>query len=111
MRGWSQPPLRLSATGRRSQLAIVRREVTEFLLLYLSGDGARWGAVWDDPVPSDGVTQQGRQTPVLDGDGRVDGIDLGLMLSNWGIPGRGDLDGDGAVSGTDLGQLLAAWSA
>lgn len=97
--------------SRAAQLAIVRREVTEFLLLYLSGDGARWGAVWDDPVSSDGVTRQGRQTPDLDGDGRVDGVDLGLMLSNWGNPGRGDLDGDGAVSGTDLGQLLAAWSA
>jgi hypothetical protein len=40
----------------------------------------------------------------------VDGIDLGLMLANWGNPGRGDLDGDGVVSGTDLGQMLAAWS-
>jgi len=97
--------------SRAAQLAIVRREVTEFLRLYLSGDGTRWDAVWNAPVPADGVVQQGRQTPDLDGDGRTDGIDLGLMLANWGNPGRGDLDGDGSVSGTDLGQLLAAWSA
>lgn len=97
--------------SRAAQLAIVRREVTEFLRLYLSGDGIRWDAVWGAPGPADGVTQQGRQTPDLDGDGRIDGIDLGLMIANWGHPGRGDLDGDGSVSGTDLGQLLAGWSA
>ncbi|MFM1936699.1 MAG: hypothetical protein RI990_1658 [Planctomycetota bacterium] len=96
--------------SRSAQLAIVRREITEFLRLYLAGDGTRWDAVWGAPLPADGVTQQGRQTPDLDGDGRVDGIDLGLMLANWGNPGRGDLDGDGVVSGTDLGQMLAAWS-
>lgn len=97
--------------SRAAQLAIVRREVTEFLRLYLSGDGTLWDAVWGAPGPAAGVTQQGRQTPDLDGDGRIDGIDLGLMIANWGNPGRGDLDGDGSVSGTDLGQLLAGWSA
>jgi hypothetical protein len=56
------------------------------------------------------VTQQARQTPDLDGNGRVDGSDLGILLADWGLPGRGDLDGDGAVTGGDLGQLLAAWT-
>ena len=45
----------------------------------------------------------------LNGDGRVDGIDLGQLLSAWNTPGPGDLNGDGIVSGPDLGLLLAAW--
>ena len=46
----------------------------------------------------------------LNGDGRVDGADLGLMLVAWGGPGPADLDGDGVVAGADLGLLLAAWT-
>jgi formylglycine-generating enzyme required for sulfatase activity len=49
-------------------------------------------------------------------DGRVDGGDLGLVLSNWGpvvptspISVRCDIDGDGAVTGGDLGLLLSGW--
>jgi YVTN family beta-propeller protein len=42
-------------------------------------------------------------------DGVVNGADLGLLLSNWGIPGAGDLNGDGVVNGVDLGLLLGAW--
>lgn len=47
----------------------------------------------------------------LDGNGRIDGADLGILLGDWGSC-RGcasDLDGDGAVSGSDLGLLLGAW--
>ena len=45
----------------------------------------------------------------LDGDGLVDGADLGLLLANWGGAGSGDLDGSGTIDGADLGLLLAAW--
>ena len=45
----------------------------------------------------------------LNGDGSVDGQDLGVMLGNWGNPGTGDLNQDGAVDGQDLGMLLGAW--
>ena len=45
----------------------------------------------------------------LNGDGVVDGADLGLLLSNWGRSGIGDLNGDGVVNGADLGLLLADW--
>lgn len=44
-------------------------------------------------------------------DGTVNGADLGLLLSNWGIAGAGDLNGDGVVNGTDLGILLGSWGA
>lgn len=48
----------------------------------------------------------------LNGDGVVNGADLGILLSNWGPCDAclSDLDGDGMVDGADLGQLLTAWS-
>jgi len=45
----------------------------------------------------------------LNGDFRVDGADLGILLGQWGGPGSGDLNGDGRVDGADLGILLGAW--
>jgi hypothetical protein len=45
----------------------------------------------------------------LDGDGLVDGADLGGLLSGWGAPGAADIDGSGAVDGSDLGIMLSAW--
>ena len=45
----------------------------------------------------------------LDGDGAVNGADLGLLLAGWNQPGPTDLDGDGTTNGADLGLLLAAF--
>lgn len=48
----------------------------------------------------------------LNGDGVVNGSDLGLLLGNWGCVGSdctGDLNGDGVVDGADLGMLLGGW--
>jgi hypothetical protein len=51
----------------------------------------------------------------LDGDGNVDGLDLALLLGQWGAcPTRpdtcpADLDDSGIVNGLDLAILLAAW--
>ncbi len=47
----------------------------------------------------------------LNGDGSVDGVDLGVMLGNWGPGGETDLNQDGAVDGVDLGILLGGWGA
>ena len=46
-------------------------------------------------------------------DGRVNGADLGLMLSSWGsCPGCAeDLNHDGTVNGLDLGMMLGTWGA
>ena len=44
----------------------------------------------------------------FNGDGTIDGADLGLMLNYWGTAG-GDLDGDGTTGGGDLGLLLVGW--
>lgn len=48
-------------------------------------------------------------SPDLNGDGYVDGTDLGILLISWGARGAADLNRDGVVDGTDLGQLLTAW--
>jgi hypothetical protein len=46
----------------------------------------------------------------INGDGEVNGADLGMMLSFWGSDhAASDLNGDGIVSGADLGLLLARW--
>jgi hypothetical protein len=48
----------------------------------------------------------------LNWDGQIDGADLGILLSTWGIcttPCDADLNASGAVDGADLGILLNAW--
>jgi hypothetical protein len=47
----------------------------------------------------------------LNGDGVVNGDDLGILLGAWG-PGDGpaDLNRDGTVDGNDLGIQLGAWT-
>lgn len=49
----------------------------------------------------------------LDGDGLVEGSDLGIMLGSWGTCSgcAADLDGDGLVEGSDLGIMLGSWGA
>jgi hypothetical protein len=45
-------------------------------------------------------------------DRAVNGIDLGVLLGQWGSVTQytlTDFNGDGVVDGADLGQLLAAW--
>lgn len=95
---------------RAQQLAAVRRESAEFLLLYLRGESSLWGAVWDAPPPADGIVVQSHPTADLDGDGRVIGADLALLLAGFGAAGRGDLDQSGSVDGGDIAQLLSAWT-
>ncbi|MFO0874537.1 MAG: hypothetical protein U0575_11280 [Phycisphaerales bacterium] len=47
----------------------------------------------------------------LNGDGMVDGADLGLLLGAWGTNDPlADLDGNGVVDGADLGLLLGGWT-
>jgi hypothetical protein len=43
------------------------------------------------------------------GDGIVNGIDLGILLGDWGTDCRGDLDHDGTIGDDDLDLLLGAW--
>lgn len=49
----------------------------------------------------------------LNEDGTVDGLDLGILLDNWGsttaTAREGDINQDGIVDGLDLGILLGQW--
>ena len=42
----------------------------------------------------------------MNGDGMVNGADLGLLLAAWGSE-AGDFNGDGTTNGADLGLMLA----
>jgi hypothetical protein len=71
----------------------------------ISGDGVPGGnAVYSftvQPITSD-----------VTGDGAVNGADLALLLSQWGVcPGcDSDLNGDGVVDGADLALVLSEWT-
>jgi hypothetical protein len=45
----------------------------------------------------------------LNGDNKVDGADIGLLLAQWGSSGSADFNNDGNVNGADIGLLLSAW--
>ena len=54
-----------------------------------------------------------RPSPDLNGDGSINGADLGALLAAWsGEPGESpaDLNADGVVDGADLGGLLTSWA-
>lgn len=66
----------------------------------------------EETVDLDAVILRGPCTADLNGDGDVNGADLGLLLAAWGSSDpTADLNGDGDVNGADLGLLLAAWGA
>ena len=47
----------------------------------------------------------------LNGDGHVNGADLGILLGAWGTTDAvANIDGAGVVDGGDLGLLLGAWT-
>ncbi|MDA1007567.1 MAG: hypothetical protein O2800_00995 [Planctomycetota bacterium] len=43
-------------------------------------------------------------------DGVVNGVDLGILLANWGTNNLGDVDHNGIVDGADLAALLSLWN-
>jgi len=66
-----------------------------------AAEAAAW--VYDNLVDGPGEAAD------LNGDGVVDGADLGLLLGQWGGDGPADLNDDGVVDGADLGLLLGDW--
>jgi len=79
-------------------------EGQSFLIRMGSSDGSTGAAdlvidctPFGDPCPED-----------LNGDGIVNGADLGLLLGAWGTSGE-DINGDGLTNGADLGLMLGAW--
>jgi len=63
------------------------------------------------PISWDVTIRNGGMLADLNGDGRVDGTDQGLMIAAFGTDDAvADLNGDGIVNAADLGILLANWS-
>jgi hypothetical protein len=63
-------------------------------------------------LPIEGCVAEPPATPGdFNGDGAVNGEDLGALLAVFGSTGpAGDFNGDGIVDGGDLGVLLANWT-
>jgi len=45
----------------------------------------------------------------IDGDGFINGSDLGMLFAGWGMDGETDLNKDGTTDGLDLGIILTNW--
>ena len=59
-----------------------------------------FGLECDDSIPGD-----------LNGDGQVNGADVGIFLALWGTSDpTADINGNGTVEGGDLGLLIANWT-
>ena len=55
-------------------------------------------------VPADAIPGD------VNGDGKVNGADIGVLLAAWGATsGASDVNRDGIVNGADLGVLLSNW--
>lgn len=67
-------------------------------------DELRVGLTWSSVLPAAAPPCIGD----FDGNGLVDGSDLGTLLGDWGTA-LADLDGDGTTNGADLGALLGHW--
>ena len=63
-------------------------------------------------LPIDGCVAEAPSNPGdTNGDGLVNGKDLGLLLAVFGTAEpAADFDGNGIVDGGDLGVLLANWT-
>jgi hypothetical protein len=85
---------------------------TDGVYVYIAGNGGNISTGREEALlwvfPAGEVSCEGD----VNGDGRVDGADLGVLLASWGNAtawGEADLNGDCIVNGVDLGRLLAAW--
>jgi hypothetical protein len=60
------------------------------------------------------ISSKAAVSPDLNGDGKVDVMDMSLLLGNWGDSGtgiKGDINTDGSVNVMDLSILLSKWGA
>jgi hypothetical protein len=106
----------VTVRGTRPLAAGKHRLRVEF---FEAGGGAGLIMAWSGPgtttsaIPGSALTRGGGFVPGdVDGNGVVDGGDLGILLSAWGACGvcGADLNGDGVVDGADLGLMLTAWT-
>ena len=81
-----------------------------YLLNAVVFDGTRSNDADGDGIPDD--CTGGGCTGDIDGDQRIDGLDLTVLLGLWGTDDPiADFDGSGLVDGNDLTTLLGNWGA
>jgi len=72
------------------------------------------GAQWFIPGSTGVTTGPAIIVGDINGDGKVDALDLSILLSNWGkasaTAAQGNLNSDGSVDALDLSMLLTNWS-
>ena len=93
----------------------------DFAVANLYHHGLTWAeAAWssiDGTAPAvtvigDPLARVHVYTTDVNGDGVVNGGDLGAFMATWGYTsGPTDFDGNGIVDGGDLGKLMASWGA
>lgn len=88
-----------------------------FCLLLTQAEAQTAGASWRGPGTTcadgngDGHADACTRFGDINGDGRINGADLSLLLGDWGsAAARSDLDQNGTVNGADLSGLLGAWA-
>ena len=87
--------------GIADQLKPVSLEVTTQRRMKLRISEQRFFPAEDSPQSEPGD---------FNGDGKINGADLGYMLGAWGTDDEtADLNGDGTVNGADLGLFLGLW--
>ncbi len=96
--------------GQAESIAGFEFDAAGEYLLRVSGGAASNIQLYDLAV----AVSKGKSPAIpgdLDGNGVVDGADLGILLNQWGSSGTAaDLDGSGSVDGGDLAVLLTNWT-
>ena len=87
-----------SAQSQDGTVVVFGSVATNLVASDTNGFGDIFARFYPLPLPGD-----------LNGDGAVNGADLGLVLGSWGGTG-GDLNGDGTTDGADLGIVLGGWT-
>lgn len=111
---WSDDPATVSSRpGGKSRLAAVAVPSGEILAVWQNG-ATGVSDIYAQNLLPDGTLGTASRPGDLNGDGSVNGADLGILLQNWGAcPPKGecvaDLDGNGLVDGADLGTMLSNW--
>jgi hypothetical protein len=121
------PSLRVRSSAGVSDATILGTQPVGALGTIIAGptslDNYTWWNVNFDSAPDGWVIEKSGTTPYiekvsataktgdLNSDSKVDVIDLGIFLGNWGATTKpaSDLNQDGKVDVTDLGILLGNW--
>lgn len=104
---------RIAAAINAAGSGQITATLTDTYDIVLEGDSAKFNMLQVDGLLA--VSLVTNTVPVnpadINGDERVDGVDLSLLLGSWGSCTNclADLNGDGVIEGADLAILLGNW--